>query len=212
KRTINILSIGRTETKTKKLHPDSPSVMNIPALMGKRDALYEKAMNILKTDIIQLPINERSKKYEQAFLFLISGIETSRQIHFHDELKNKEQYKNSQLDHYMIFLADTVQTTLTLCNHQLVFYIEKENVKNLIGKQGFDEVEKEDIIFSESEKKVFECIKTLIQKSENSLTKYREIMKRSMTKEDESRYKKAFIQFLAEPLHSPEISSSKQNK
>lgn len=194
KKTINILSLGKAERRN--LPPDSLALINAPALLGKRDALYEKAVNLISSDLFALPVSERSAKYESAFVSLLSGIETNSQIFFYDDLKNKEEHIEHPLDHYMLLLADTVQAALTLCNHQIIFKLDREKIKTILGKNGLEELKKEDDIFAESEKKICECIATLVSKAQTAIKAHQNDLKKSMSKEDESRYKKAYSQYL----------------
>jgi hypothetical protein len=195
KKTINLLSLGE---KVKDFSSDNLALMNTPALLGKRDALYEKAINGLKKDIHLLAPEERSLKYEEALLNMISGVNTGKQILFGDEFKDKDKHENNPLNHYMLLLADTVQAALTLCNHQIIFNIERKEISDFLGKTAVDQMQNEDLIFSESETKVFECARKLIDKSQTAIHNYQVLLKKSMSKEDEIRYKKAFIEFLRE--------------
>ncbi len=197
KKTINLLSLGRPQNKD--ISSDSLAVINTPALLGKRDALYEKAICSLKREIASLEPGARSARYEETLFSLVSGIETGRQIFFGDGFKNKEKHLDSPLDHYMLLLADTVQTALTLCNHQIIFKLEKAAISDFIGRKAVEQMKDEDTAFAESESKVFDCAKRLVEKAEASIKNHQELLKKSMSKEDETRYKKAFIQFLGQP-------------
>lgn len=147
-------------------------------------------------DFSSIGADERSKKYEEALFYLVAGIETGRQIFFGDGFKEKKRHENNPLGHYMLLLADTVQAALTLCNHQIIFQIEKDKISDFIGRSAAAQIQSEDAVFSEAERAAFECAKKLIQKAESAIHNYQELLKKSMSKEDEGRYKKAFMEFL----------------
>jgi hypothetical protein len=194
RKTINLLSLG--QTKRKRFSEDSLAIVNTPALLGKRDALYENAISLLQKDMFSMNAPDRSRAYEKALSYLISGIETGEQIFFAENFKEKEKHENSPLNHYMLLLADTVQSSFVLCNHGLVYEGEKDSISDFIGGKATIQIKADVVVFLGAEKKVLDCAKSLIEKAVPSIESYKSLLKKTMSKEDEVRYKRAYSEFI----------------
>lgn len=187
--TQTIKKVTFSSSKAERFSQDHLITMNVPVMMARRDAAYDRAVYLLKKPLFSFPEKTRSELYGCILKLLNIAIEAERSISLPYESTGKQAV--DPINQYLVLLIDTVQAAFALVNHELILFQEKKDLSNFIGKKVTMQMRDTDEIFCNSEMDIYHCINELIELSEAAITKYRETHKRTFSKENRDRYEKA---------------------
>lgn len=174
--------------------PDYLVIMNIPPLMGRRDAAYDHSEKILTGNLARLVDQERKDLYHQAINTLEIAIHDTDRIVSALYQDNKTG-KEANFLRYLLVLKNTVQAASELVEHELALFKAEDNLNEFIGGKISGQLHKTDEIFSESESSIAQCVSQLIDISRMQIIRYRDHSRRSFSRHDLERYEKSFNAF-----------------
>jgi hypothetical protein len=169
-------------------------VMNIPPLMGRRDAAYDHSEKILLQNLTGFNEHERKDAYLQAIHTLETAIYDTQKIVsalYHDNKSGKE----ANFLRFLFVLKNTVQAASELVEHELVLFNMGDKLNEFIGGDISGQLHKTDEIFSQSENNIAKCVTQLISISSGQIKHYRDYTRRSFSRRDLERYEKSFNAF-----------------
>lgn len=167
------------------------AMMNVPALMARRDAAYDRAVELLEQNIFSHSEEERRIVYEGVLELLNVCIENTKAII--NPAKNKDTL--GAMLQYLVLLNDTVRSANVLVKHELIMLREERDISMFIGKKAQSQFRAADKIFSNSEMNIFHSITELIDIAASAIKRYRAVRLRAFDKSNLDRYKKALTEF-----------------
>lgn len=187
--TQTLKKVTFSSSKAERFSQDHLITMNVPVIMARRDAAYDRAVYLLGRPLFSFPEKTRSELYGCILKLLNIAIEAGRSISLPYEPTEKQTA--DPINQYLLLLIDTVQAAFALVNHELILFQEKEDLSHFIGKKVTTQIKNTDEIFCNSEMNIYHCINELIELSETAMTRFREGYKRSFSKENRDRYEKS---------------------
>jgi hypothetical protein len=165
--------------------------MNEPAIMGRRDAAYDRAIALLSQNMFSKSEAERVSIYKEINYLIEITIENSEQI-----LAARQDSKNLiSILQYFYFLHESVSTAIMLVQQESMITDNKEGLSNFLGKQAQLQLRNIDEEFSKTEMIIFNSIQELIATAKKTIQKFRQYRKRYFTKSQYERYQKSFKEF-----------------
>jgi hypothetical protein len=166
-------------------------LMNEPAIMGRRDAAYDRAIALLSQNMFSKSEAERVSIYKEINYLIEITIENSEQI-----LAARQDSKNLiSILQYFYFLHESVSTAIMLVQQESMITDNKEGLSNFLGKQAQLQLRNIDEEFSKTEMIIFNSIQELIATAKKTIQKFRQYRKRYFTKSQYERYQKSFKEF-----------------
>jgi len=169
-------------------------LMNIPPLMGRRDAAYDRAEQLLGDNLLSHHDQERKEIYLKAVAMLEITIRDTEAI-VTALYQDDKGFKETKFLRYLVVLKNTVQAANDLVEHELSLFKEEDMLSEFIGNDISGQLRKTDEIFSESEMSIAQCVAELQTISRAQITRYREYSKKSFSRRNLERYNKAFSEF-----------------
>ena len=167
------------------------ATMNVPPLMARRDAAYDRAIELLEQNMFSHTEEERRVIYEGVIELLNVSIDNTKAII--NPTKTKDTF--GAMLQYLILLNDTVRSANVLVKHELIMLREERDISNFIGKKAQSQFRAADKIFSNSEMNIFHSITELIDIAAPAIKKYRSFRLRTFGKNNLDRYNKALNEF-----------------
>lgn len=197
KDTVNTVkdTIRKITTGDETSPPNPLVVMNIPPLMARRDAAYDRAIHLLREHIFSLPEEERRSVYATVLELLEVAIDATKSIPRSKKSRGKQTSEPGPILQYLSLLNDTIQAALALVKHELILFKEEKALSNFIGSEISSQFISTEEIFSNSEMNIYHCISDLIDMAEPAIARNREYRKKSFTKNELDRYNKALNEF-----------------
>lgn len=169
-------------------------LMNIPPLMGRRDAAYDRAEQLLSENLFSHPDQERKEIYLQAVSMLEIAIRDTEAI-VTALYRDDKSFKETKFLRYLVMLKNTVQAANDLVEHELSLFKEEELLSEFIGNDITGPLRKTDEIFGESEMSIAQCVSELQRISRPQINRYRDYSRKSFSRSNLERYNKAFNEF-----------------
>ncbi|MFA6104886.1 MAG: hypothetical protein WCV67_20995 [Victivallaceae bacterium] len=169
-------------------------LMNIPPLMGRRDAAYDRAEQLLNNNLFANRDQERKEIYLKAVSMLEIAIRDTEAI-VTALYQDDKGFKETKFLRYLAVLKNTVQAANDLVEHELSLFKEEDMLSEFIGNDITGQLRKTDEIFGESEMSIAQCVSELQTISRSQITRYREYSKKSFSRHNLERYSKAFNEF-----------------
>ncbi len=180
------------------------ALMNIPALMGRRDAAYDRAIELLEQDIFIHYEDERQIIYETIMELFEVCIENTKAI----IIPSKEKDTIGTVLQYLILLNDTIVSASALVKHEMMLSEDVTSISSFIGKKIQSQFRAEDEIFSASEMNILHSGRDLVEIAAPAIKKYRQARKRAFSKGSLDRYNKSFKEFFTVYQKSGIISAT----
>ncbi|MFA7231503.1 MAG: hypothetical protein WC071_09560 [Victivallaceae bacterium] len=191
KNTIMKMSQG----KTHKVHQDNHLVkLNLPPLIGRRDAAYDQVEQLLRDNLFAHPDAERKEIYSEAVTLLEIAIKDSEYIVItlnSDESGSREK----RLLSYLELLRNIVKAAAELVAYELSLFQDETNLHKFIGDSISGQLRKTDLVFSESEMSIAQNISDLLETSRPQISRYREYAIKSFGQHNAARYHRAFEEY-----------------
>ena len=184
------------------------AMMNVPAMMARRDAAYARVVHLLREHLFGFTEKNRCQIYDGVLELLDVAIDITDTIIPVSKSQKKDQ-PNAILQ-YLVLLKDTVNAAAGLVRHEIILYKEEHDLSNFIGSEIANQFQSADEVFSDSEMNIFRCISELVEIAEPAMNRARENRKRSFSKNDLDRYNKALEEFQGLYNQSGEISSESE--
>ena len=181
-------------TRTRRQSADYLVLMNIPPLMGRRDAAYDRAEQLLGNNFFANRDQERKEIYLKAVSMLEIAICDTEAI-VTALYQDDKGFKETKFLRYLAVLKNTVQAANDLVEHELSLFKEEDMLSEFIGNDITGQLRKTDEIFGESEMSIAQCVSELQTISRSQITRYREYSKKSFSRHNLERYSKSFNEF-----------------
>ncbi len=172
--------------------------INLAPLMARRDAAYERALELISDDLFSHSDEKRSEIYQSIASLLEIAIEASKITS--KPTRHSENPEERAILQYLLLLNDTVQAAARLAKHEVILYEDENALSDFIGEEITSQFRSADEVFSDSEMNVFHCIQDLIEIANISVKRNREYGKKNFSKPEQARYDKAYMEF--EDLYS----------
>ncbi len=167
--------------------------MNVPALLARRDASFDTAVRLLRGLLFSYAEEKRCDIYKSSLKLLNVSIEATRLICAPG--KNAPDEDSDAVLLYLKLLRDTAMAVFSLVRHEMILFEEEGKLAAFLGAGISTQFRSTDEIFSNSEVNVYHCLCDLVDFAEPTVLQYREYWKKSFSKPDLNRYKKAFAEF-----------------
>jgi len=167
------------------------ALMNVPALMGRRDAAYDRTIELLEQNIFSHREEERIIIYDGIMDLLKVAIDNTKSI----LTPSDEKETIGAMLQYLNVLNDSVLSASVLAKHELILFEDERDISSFIGKKVQSQFRSADKIFSNSEMNIFHSIAELIEIAMPAIKRYRQFRKRTFSKTNLDRYNKAFKEF-----------------
>lgn len=173
---------------------DSIQCMNIPPMMARRDAAYERAAAMLKCNMFTHSDIERHQIYSAA-AHLISVAFDNTEIICRATASEKYSNENALWGKHLLFIRSLLETLCELSEYQN--YIDKSETEmdSFLGTAATARFRLSDDTFSSSEINIYNFLVELINSSEQPVSAFLSHRKKSLGKADSERYSKAYDEF-----------------
>lgn len=170
-------------------------IMNIPPIMGRRDAAYDRAIYLLRECLFSYPEEGRNDIYSSVIKLLNISIESTKLIV--NAVKSTKNYEGESIMQYLTLLFDTVTAASSMVKHEITLFKDEHTISDFIGRDLAKQFRSTDEIFSNSEMNIYHCINELVDIAEPTIQKYREYMKKSFSNNNLNRYMKSNSEYQA---------------
>ncbi|QSH41186.1 hypothetical protein P0136_09345 [Lentisphaerota bacterium ZTH] len=191
KKTIQKMSQSRP---VKNSVPDYLVRMNIPPLMGRRDAAYDCVETILSGSLFSHQDNERKEIYNEAVKLLDISIKDTQAILTALGTEEKSDRENRYLS-YLKLLRNITHAAGDMVDYEVSIFNEEKNINQFIGGNIATQLRRMEEIIGESEMMIVQNISELLEAAHPQINKFREVARRSFNRHNGARYKKAFMEF-----------------
>ncbi len=190
------LSLPSKEKKdTEILHKHQNVVsMNVPALLARRISAYNRAVDLLNTNIFSLNQKSRVGIYDAILHLLDDAIKSTQDIIYPSKKINEDE-NTSPILMYFQLLYDTINAAYSLAKHEIVLHKDEKELTGFMGKDITSQIQSTDAIFLESERHVHSAAIGLITASETSIKKYSNRRIKHLSSENLVRFQKATSEF-----------------
>jgi hypothetical protein len=197
----NVLAkVKNTINKVKEAQADKPSQndylvkMNIPPLLGRRDAAYDRVEILLADKLFTYSDLERKKIYEAAVTLLDTVLKDSQEILIALDIKKRIEQEKSFIC-FLELLYSIIEAASNLVDYELSLYNEESTVNKFLGSAIEEQMRETDDIISDSEMTIVQSINGLFEITRTQLDKLREYSRRSFTRYNAAKYKKSFAEY-----------------
>ena len=176
---------------------DHLTYMNIPALVARQDAAYEKAVALLGGDLFSMSEQSRCEIYGSVLKLLDIALQSSFAIPSLPHQQEKGERQSNPIHQYLMLLKDTVQAAYALVTHEMILFQEEKQLSDFIGNEVSTQFRSTDEIFSDSEMNISHCVNDLIEMAQPAIARHKERTQKAFQKSDIERYEKSFKEFSA---------------
>ncbi len=168
-------------------------LMNIPPLLGRRDAAYRLLTKLLSRDIFSLSDVDRCILYKQAFELINIVIDTTHEISLTNaDLRNdREQY----LLHYFSLLREIIQATISMVEPTIMLEADDANIQHVLGSKGATQIRHLEDTLSESEINIIQALRDFIAIAKKELMLGRDGAVKGLSPQNKNRYKRSYEAF-----------------
>jgi hypothetical protein len=188
-RTLKKITFGTTPVRM--ITEDCLVMMNVPALMARRDSAYEWAAYLIKY-LLNVPLEKRVDLYDAILELLDSSIDSCDSIILMENVPGKESL--DFMNKYLIMLRDVVKAANVLVSYENSF-IEDQIKKDKINTVSESEIRVIGENFRNCELSIYKSIVAQIEIAEPYIKKYREAHIKTLPKDSQLRYAKSFQEF-----------------
>lgn len=168
-------------------------VMNVPPLMGRRDAAYLCMFDLFKTDIFSLSESDRCNLYKKSLELISIIIETTAEIATASrEFKNEREQRMSS--HFSL-LYDLVEAALALVEPVVILQSDENSIHKILGNKSSDQIRQLEDVLNESEINIVQTLKDFIEISQAQLIIDRQVSFKSLPRQNQERYTNSFKEF-----------------
>jgi hypothetical protein len=168
--------------------------MNVPPLMGRRDAACQCITELLKTDLFALADAERSDFYKKTLKLVDLILESTAEISAATgELKNERE---SRLIAYFSLLSELIQAALALVEPVVILQNDESNISNMLGGNSSTQIRQLEDVLSESEINIIQALNEFIEISQTQIAMEREFSMKSLPRQNQEKYSKSFEEFM----------------
>jgi hypothetical protein len=188
-----IRKFSQTQSQ-KNSQPDYLVKMNIPPLMGRRDAAYDRVETLLSDNLFAHSENERKEIYLKAVELLNIVLKDTENILIAVKQDDRES-REERLLSYFELLRNIIQAACDMVNYEMCLFKDETNLNKLIGESVSNNLRKTDEIFSESEMSIVQKLGEFFENAATQIQKYREYAQKSFSRHNTARYRKSFKEY-----------------
>ncbi len=168
-------------------------IMNIPPLMGRRDAAYQRVIELLKTDIFATTETERSSLYKNVLDLLDIILAATADISAATrDLKNERE---KRLFKYFSLLFELINAARAFVEPTVTLQNDEAAIQEVLRGVDSSQIRQLEELLNEGEINLVQSINNLIFTSQPQLTIDREISLRSLSRQNQERYNHSFEEF-----------------
>lgn len=180
-------ALGLTPKTKARIVGDFITKVNLPSMMGRRDAAYDAACKLAEMDIFSLDENTQSKICLNMMGILDLAIQDTNAIinilSSPDTVSREEQY---------LFLQQNIRNLLGIWARMIK---AKEYIQSATNNKGIDPLIREESMLENFEIALVNRIKFIFRDTANRVVRYRGYMTKSFSKPYAERYKKSFDEY-----------------
>lgn len=180
-------ALGLTPKAKARIVGDFITKVNLPSMMGRRDAAYDAACKLAEMDIFSLDEDTQSKICLNMMGILDLAIQDTNAIinilSNPDTVSREEQY---------LFLQQNIRNLLGIWARMIK---AKEYIRSATNNKGIDPLIREESMLENFEIALVNRIKFIFRDTANRVVRYRGYMTKSFSKPYAERYKKSFDEY-----------------
>lgn len=180
-------ALGITPKAKIRIAGDFLTKVNLPSMMGRRDAAYDAAYKLAESDIFSLDEETQSKICLNMMGILDLAIQDTGAIinilSNPDTVSREEQY---------LFLQQNIRNLLGIWARMIK---AKEYMKSSTNTKGIDPLIREEHMLENFEISLVHRIKLIFQDTRKRVLRYRGYMTKSFSRSYAERYKKSFEEY-----------------
>jgi hypothetical protein len=188
-RTLKKMTFGVAPARM--ITEDCLVMMNVPALMARRDSAYEWAAYLIKY-LLNVSLEKRLDLYDAILELLDSSIDSCDSIILMENVPGRESL--DFMNKYLIMLRDVVKAASILVSYENSF-IEDQFKKDSANIVEEPEIRLMGDNFRNCELNIYKSIVVQVEIAEPYIRKYRESHIRTLSKDSRVRYDKSFQEF-----------------
>jgi len=165
--------------KVPRVHRQSLVEMNLAPFTARRDAAHQRAVQVLRKEMIRSRKEERIALYRFCLKLLDEAILATRR---------SQTDQDTPIMHYLQLLRDTVSASFALVRHELMMVREAEEFSRILGPETAAELQTADDVFSAGEMNIHDCIDDLLKFGKPICERDTRNRKKRFSPEDNERY------------------------
>ena len=165
--------------------------MNLPPMLGRRNAILQQAMQRLQGDLFAFPDIERQEILNSCAAMIDESITATQAILM--TLSNADTAAREQQIHaFLMMLRDLVEAAAKLSNFGDALAKDNRAMIKFLGKDFDRALNKNQSTFDTCELSLVTCVQQFIMNAEPSILRYREYTVSSFNQHNAKRYQNAF--------------------
>jgi len=166
--------------------------MNLPPLMGRRDAAYDRIGELISGDVFALDIKERNKIYQELYLLLRLAGDDTKSIILMLSSPDTQSREKKFLTYILVLIS--IAQMLGSCGDVENNFLNKDDLLPADYAVEFsdNELARNEKILSESQINMVNLLRTYFDRSNAKVLRYREYANKSFSKSNLARYHKAY--------------------
>ena len=189
--TQTIRKIGLVSAKPEKDQPpDFLVVMNVPALIGLRDAAYLRAVELFRKPLFSLPEPERIRLYENISTCLGDALATGERVAPGSTLPDASPLLESTR-----YLDSAVRAILLLLREERQLFEREKALTQWFGADFSTSLRNAEDVVNNVEVNLYHSLQEFIDLGEPPFLRLRELTRNAFSPNEIERYDKAFNEF-----------------
>ncbi len=189
-----IFGHGRSRTGKKATDADYLVKMNLPPLLGRRDAVYERFTQQFSLQLLEQEPHQRFESYRGLLELLNSAVRDTDAVVV--TLSNADtSLRERRLLNYFELLAETLTAAAQLVCFENRMLTREESLDGFLAGDRTGKLKRRVNVFQDSEKKIVTCVADLIEMAEDSIRRHRDYTRKNFNAHNAARYHRAFADF-----------------
>ncbi len=176
------------------IHFNTPLSVNIPPVLARADAAYDRACAILTGNIFAHILEERAFFYQTAKDLLTEAAEKYESALRIIKLE-KKRFQAAPIAAYYHFLAGKAAILFALVKGTESLGLDGEIFSDSFGAHIPDSLHAADSLLTECEMNLFHFLEDLLHRTDSHVKDFREKTIKDMSKSDLARYAKAYAEY-----------------
>lgn len=176
------------QAKVPRVHRQTLIEMNLAPFTARREAAHQRAVQILRKEMIRSRKEERISLYQFCLNLLDEAILATRR---------SQTEQDTPVMHYLRLLRSTVSASFSLVRHELTMVREAEEFSRVLGPEIAAELQTAEDVFSAGEMNIHDCIDDLLKFGKPICARDTRNRKKRFTPEDNERYAEALQAYRA---------------
>ncbi len=173
---------------------DAMVKMNMPPLMGRRDAAFDLARKLINSDLFALGDVKRTEQYQRIVELLEHAISDTRAILFTLSSPDTEQREHWQLC-FLVQLRDISLTLGCLNNTEHLLFSGQNPIIEELAVEKTVKNRNDEISLSNTQLRIAERLRELCASGQLKIVRYRSYAAKSFSAYNSDRYNKSYAEY-----------------